>query len=141
MYFVRQFCSTWNLFRSLDGADGKTANKSETVTFRYHNVCCFCNKEEDIQHLFFECSYTKKIWSDILGWLKLQHMPMSLEQEIVWLKMTLAMTIYEIWHHRNNIIFSGCSIESNIVDNIIFIVKIRCSGIKKLNINLMCIIN
>jgi hypothetical protein len=43
--------------------------------------CCFCHKEENINHLFFGCTELKSIWQKVLGWLQVDHVPMEWNEE------------------------------------------------------------
>ncbi|XP_019254595.1 PREDICTED: uncharacterized protein LOC109233241 [Nicotiana attenuata] len=79
-------------------------------------VLCTSQKEETLDHLFFECVYTKSIWTALLGWLKEKHSVGSWELELKWLtKRTkssrpraqvitflFAATVYYTWMERNN---------------------------------------
>lgn len=111
-------------------------------------TCCFCDKVEDIQHLFFGCNVTNSIWQDILVWMKITHIPLEWDKEMEWivrvtkqkgaqkqiLKIALAETIHEIWHERNEVVFNKKPLDPHIIDRIKHSVKIRCSSYRKLNI-------
>ncbi|XP_058782985.1 uncharacterized protein LOC131657628 [Vicia villosa] len=47
--------------------------------------CCFCSKIETLDHLFYSCSVMKLIWSDILNWINVDHVPLEWNQELSWL--------------------------------------------------------
>ncbi|CAI8604818.1 unnamed protein product, partial [Vicia faba] len=40
-----------------------------------NTFCIFCNKEESINHLFFDCEELKHIWCNVLNWIHLKHTP------------------------------------------------------------------
>ncbi|CAK8574064.1 unnamed protein product [Lathyrus sativus] len=81
--------------------------------------CCFCEKNESLNHLFFECERLKSVWIEILRWAQINHTPGNWHSEMKWLiqhtkgkgvrvaviKMAISETIYEIWQARNNSIF------------------------------------
>ncbi|XP_077228479.1 uncharacterized protein LOC143861436 [Tasmannia lanceolata] len=83
--------------------------------------CILCNSgQESVNHLFFQCSYSKWVWKSILGKLQLWRNPEpDLIQEELWIanhfkgagqSSTLAFiafeaSIYTIWMERNHRIF------------------------------------
>ncbi|XP_058776385.1 uncharacterized protein LOC131650703 [Vicia villosa] len=95
--------------------------------------CMFCSYNEDVQHLFFECSYTKKIWEVVLGWLNISHTVQGWCQERKWLEIfcrsknwrskfvqvAIAETIYNVWIERNKMVFSRNYSEGLVMDSII----------------------
>ncbi|KAL5146890.1 putative ribonuclease H protein [Glycine soja] len=90
--------------------------------------CCFCSEEESMNHLFFVCDNSKRVWMEVLQWVQIRHDPSDWPNELHWLthhtkgkgtraavlKMAIAETIYEIWNIRNNKIF-GQAIDINTV--------------------------
>nr|XP_016490553.1 PREDICTED: uncharacterized protein LOC107810305 [Nicotiana tabacum] len=48
-------------------------------------VLCTSQKEETLDHLFFECAYARSIWVALVGWLKEKHNVGSWEQKLKWL--------------------------------------------------------
>lgn len=90
--------------------------------------CCFCSEEESMNHLFFACDNSKRVWMEVLQWVQIRHDPSDWPNELHWLirhtkgkgtratvlKMAIAETIYEIWNIRNNKIF-GQAIDINTV--------------------------
>lgn len=72
--------------------------------------CCFCPKEEFVDHLFFKCPHTRNIWKEVLDWIQVQENPKAWIHEIEWLiqqvneksaraamlKMAITETVYEI---------------------------------------------
>lgn len=95
--------------------------------------CVFCNAEETMQHLVFECSHTKQVWEKVLGWLNIKHGAQGWNQEVIWLvkvcrsknwrrhfvQIVVAETAYAVWLNRNDIVFNNGNINSNIVESII----------------------
>lgn len=66
---------------------GKLPTKDRLTRFgiiTYSN-CCFCDCNEYINHLFFECRKYCSIWKDILGWFQITICPMNWNREIIWL--------------------------------------------------------
>ncbi|XP_058757124.1 uncharacterized protein LOC131630357 [Vicia villosa] len=111
--------------------------------------CCFCDEEEDIQHLLFGCTYTKAIWQQVLNNLHIQHGPLEWYQEVEWmskeskpkgaqrliLKLAFAETVYEIWHERNMRIFNDINSGMRLVDRITENITTRCNMYRKLSIH------
>ncbi|XP_009771053.1 uncharacterized protein [Nicotiana sylvestris] len=78
-------------------------------------VLCTSQKEEMLDHLFFECAYASSIWAALVGWLKEKYNVGSWEEELKWLiKRTnssrplaqvltflFATTDYYTWMERN----------------------------------------
>ncbi|XP_058784386.1 uncharacterized protein LOC131659180 [Vicia villosa] len=100
--------------------------------------CAFCNSLETLDHMFFDCRYTKGVWEDVLRWLHVLHVPQGWNEEIAWLvkicksrnwrgqimKMAIAETIYETWWDRNlavhSIVNSNKNTAKRIIDNIVY---------------------
>ncbi|XP_019260266.1 PREDICTED: uncharacterized protein LOC109238290 [Nicotiana attenuata] len=85
-------------------------------------TCCLCNSEEQtIDHLFFKCTYSSRVWTAMLQWQGIQRQPMMWANELEWAgkyyrgrstiaelyKLVLAGTLYYIWQERNCRIFKG----------------------------------
>ncbi|XP_058775510.1 uncharacterized protein LOC131649770 [Vicia villosa] len=93
---------------------------------------CFCSEVETIDHLFYSCNVMKFIWSDILKWINVDHVPLEWNQEICWLiqiakgkgmkvnllKMAAAETLYCCWKFRNDTCFGNPQIVDKVVHNI-----------------------
>lgn len=99
--------------------------------------CCFCwNSKEDLDHLFFECAFSKSIWSTIMKkiypWDRRPH-PLAIECS--WIKgiykgksttatigkLAFNASIYHIWRERNQQRFNGKSLRVDmIIENIKF---------------------
>lgn len=102
---------------------GKFATKERLKWFGLiqEGIWSLCEEvEEMINHLFFDCRIRKNIWTAILTWMEVDHVPKEWSLEKNWaieytrkkgwkaniLKRALAETINGIWLHRTNIIFS-----------------------------------
>ncbi|XP_058775609.1 uncharacterized protein LOC131649882 [Vicia villosa] len=73
-------------------------------------VCTFCDQDETIDHLFFDCCVTQRIWKGVLNWMHIQHESGNWEHELKWLllhyrgkgwraelmRMEIAETVYEV---------------------------------------------
>ncbi|GKB53402.1 putative reverse transcriptase domain-containing protein [Tanacetum coccineum] len=81
--------------------------------------CSLCGTQADShEHLFFECSYSSKVWSLIRGLVGMDVVPPVLENIIAWFqplankrtvqnivgKILIAAATYFIWLERNNLI-------------------------------------
>ncbi|CAK8564326.1 unnamed protein product [Lathyrus sativus] len=83
--------------------------------------CKFCNKEETIDHLLFDCLPFKNCWQQILACLGIQRFPCEWRDELEWLvtqckgkgwrkcilRSAVAETIYEVWKYHNNSVFGN----------------------------------
>lgn len=108
---------------------------------------CFCHGEESIDHIFFDCNATTKIWKDVLVWLNISRNPMEWKEESIWLinetkkkgwkkkvlKMAITETIYLVWKGRNNMLLSQLMLDSHMKDRIIENISIRCGLHRKLS--------
>ncbi|KAK4731698.1 hypothetical protein R3W88_024686 [Solanum pinnatisectum] len=78
-------------------------------------------EDEDIDHLFFECSFMAGIWNKLLAWQGIHRTGLDWKGEIQWAikhitsrnstpqvyMMTLVGTIYNLWWERNYRIFQN----------------------------------
>ncbi|XP_016501732.2 uncharacterized protein LOC107820043 [Nicotiana tabacum] len=93
-------------------------------------TCSLCNKEnETVQHLFFDCETTRKIWLRLLEWQGIRRPKKSWQEEVTWMaqiskgksacatvcKMTLAAVVYHILQERNSVIFQKKTRTSNVI--------------------------
>ncbi|KAH0703531.1 hypothetical protein KY285_017809 [Solanum tuberosum] len=84
------------------------------------NRCILCNDgNKDIEHLFFSCYYSGKIWQKVLRWQAIQKQTSGWNEEQRWaqdhykgklpeaeiFRLTLAANVYYIWQERNQRIF------------------------------------
>ncbi|XP_058776968.1 uncharacterized protein LOC131651320 [Vicia villosa] len=119
---------------------GKLPTRSRLFRFGIVNyaTCCFCSKEETIDHILFECNETSRIWKQVLDWLGIAHDPKPWSEELCWLmqqcrgksvratmlKLALAESVYGVWQLRNSVSFDkeldATKIVSNILDVIVY---------------------
>lgn len=117
---------------------GKLATKKWLMKFGMltNNNCAFWSKEENIDHLLFECDSMKRIQSKVLKWIQKSHKPKSWSEELEsliqnskgkgWkvdiLKLATTETMYGLKKFRNDICFENYydrdKIEDQIIDNI-----------------------
>ncbi|XP_009759295.2 uncharacterized protein [Nicotiana sylvestris] len=79
-----------------------------------------CNKEnETMQHIFFKCEITGKVWNGLLRLQGIQRSHKNWQDEITWMekmakgksaraaicRITLAVAIYHCWQERNFVTF------------------------------------
>lgn len=96
-----------------------------------HPPCCpLCDQApESIQHLFFECSFSKQVWLEILLWLHLTcHVPDGEENLTEWwnkarqstaklmhkrLASAALLIPWMTWKHRNDCVFNAATPSTN----------------------------
>ncbi|XP_058768387.1 uncharacterized protein LOC131642117 [Vicia villosa] len=98
--------------------------------------CCWCKQVETLDHIFFECTTTGFVWSNVLTWLGYNRTPEYWSREKEWisdktkkkgwksqlLKIATTETVYEVWRNRNDITFghnTTGTIENRIKNNIV----------------------
>lgn len=118
-----------------------TKDRLAKMGFINDRGCQYCNAEESVNHLLFGCRFTNAVWKEILNWINIGHDAKEWDQELCWVtkvcksrnwrsqivKVALAETVYEIWWHRNNSLYSMENskehrredIEKKIIDNIV----------------------
>lgn len=85
------------------------------------NSCALCKRfAENHDHLFFQCDYASKVWSNVLESLKSRLFTTNWQSTIDWLNSTrswksklqkdavcfaLSAIVYHIWKERNNRLF------------------------------------
>ncbi|GAV59508.1 zf-RVT domain-containing protein, partial [Cephalotus follicularis] len=98
-----------------------TLDKLQRLGIVQSSQCPFnCGHDESLNHLFFECSFTKAVWSKVL---KLNNCPVptdwSWESTTTWAmgrtigtqfhhwmrRLGLVASIYHYWRERNNKVF------------------------------------
>ncbi|XP_058782553.1 uncharacterized protein LOC131657058 [Vicia villosa] len=119
---------------------GKPATKDRMIRFGLitESICSMCKEaDESINHIFFECRVTNKIWKTTLGWMNIDRDPKGWNAELEWidentkkkgwkssiLKMACAEAVYEILSYRNAIVFkkyTQYSVIDRILDNIVY---------------------
>ncbi|XP_021728395.1 uncharacterized protein LOC110695474 [Chenopodium quinoa] len=85
--------------------------------------CFLClNGNESVQHLFFDCDFSRKVWSKVLGILRVSKPVQQFSDEIDWMKkicrssrlknkviqVAFTETVYGIWIQRNAVLFTEC---------------------------------
>lgn len=83
-------------------------------------TCILCSKEQEcLDHLFFECEFSKELWYRLLQWQGIHRAVMIWQDEIDWasrelrsnnpsadiFRMSLTGCVYYIWQERNLRIF------------------------------------
>ncbi|GJT87817.1 putative reverse transcriptase domain-containing protein [Tanacetum coccineum] len=106
--------------RSLKTQDKLRQWDVDPVTDLTQVHCSLCGTQADShEHLFFECSYSSKVWSLVRGLVGIDVVPPFLENIIVWFqplankrtvqnivgKILIAAATYFIWLERNNRLF------------------------------------
>lgn len=96
------------------------------------NVCVFCKSaSEKIEHLFFECTFTKAISGKVLLAVNVRRKPLHWRREVSWFtrkangksllarlrRTTMVARIYTIWRARNCLIFHNKNITEEEVFN------------------------
>ncbi|XP_058775224.1 uncharacterized protein LOC131649480 [Vicia villosa] len=102
------------------------------------STCAFCSKEENIDHLLFDCDTMKEIWNHVLHWIHRHHQPKPWKEELEWLiqqikgkgwnvellKLAAAEAVYGAWRFRNDTCFGNhcdrIKIRNYIIDNIVY---------------------
>ncbi|XP_058749012.1 uncharacterized protein LOC131621968 [Vicia villosa] len=108
--------------------------------------CEFCEENENLQHLFFECKGTNGIWRGVLewlhieqhkdGWTQIKTWAIRLCKSKIWrrkfLQVALAETVYSVWHNINCKVYRNNNVDSHIVSQIIENIVNRVWAIPKL---------
>jgi hypothetical protein len=108
--------------------------------------CCFCPKEESLNHLFFGCIGLRNIWWKVLNWLQIDHVPLEWGEELGWLirhskgkgwkaqllKSAAAEAVYTLWNYRNDTCFGNRTHNTNIDEVIVNTIVYRGWMIAKL---------
>jgi hypothetical protein len=77
--------------------------------------CVFCSEHGNVQHLFFDCTVAKLVWTQISLFFNLQVGTSMLSVASRWvagkkldmLNFVSAAVLWALWKHRNNIVFNG----------------------------------
>ena len=82
-------------------------------------MCCFCNIDENIQHLFFDCPFAKFIWrivsiafniqTPVSTWLWLNQFDASIKYQAL---VGVAAICWAIWLSRNDYVFNNAKIHT-----------------------------
>jgi hypothetical protein len=106
-----------------------------------NSLCLFCHsKQENRNHLFFECSLSKKIWSTLMAECGVADPPVDWENVSRWskqhmrgkslrvaaLKLCLGAGVYNLWIQRNLLLHNGTPrFEEALLSKIRWEVKVR----------------
>ncbi|XP_019239049.1 PREDICTED: uncharacterized protein LOC109219081 [Nicotiana attenuata] len=116
-------CPRWTFILTV-AAHGKlyTKDRLQKWGMQVDRECVLCKQaNETIQHLFFECTYAKALWSTLLACQGIRRPVAGWDKELRWAekktkrkttaaelyKMTVATTIYHVWQERNTRIFQA----------------------------------
>ncbi|XP_057965321.1 uncharacterized protein LOC131155890 [Malania oleifera] len=95
---------------------GKLLTNENLIGDDVDHLCELCRNDiETIDHLFFKCSFSSKVWGCIRGWLGLHRSMSTLKAAVKWLhkeakgtdissvgkRIGLTTTVYFLWHFRN----------------------------------------
>lgn len=77
--------------------------------------CLFCQEQESIRHLFFDCCVARKVWSELEGYLSFKLGDSYLDIASCWLcnkkflvrNMLTTAVLWAIWKLRNSICFQN----------------------------------
>jgi len=106
------------------------AMRGRLVTKRFMNtrgaridpICPLCEEmQEDVEHLFWDCKYTKEVWGWILSIMGItKRIAQNLEEEVarimhmrgsrverIMRRWAFNATVYETWQERNRRVFEG----------------------------------
>ncbi|GAV92460.1 zf-RVT domain-containing protein, partial [Cephalotus follicularis] len=106
-----------------------TRDKLQSLGILQQSMCPFdCGQQETIDHLFFECDYTKAVWSKVME-LNNCPIPVAWNWDAVvtwalghtigrhfqrWMRRAgLATAVYHCWRERNNRIFRQEAVSTN----------------------------
>ncbi|XP_043693130.1 uncharacterized protein LOC122643580 [Telopea speciosissima] len=94
-------------------------------------MCVLCKSAaETLDHLFFQCSYSAKLWKSILALTGYSRGPLtSWQAEISWLvthfqwntllskvrRFSFVVLVYKLWGERNNRIFKGGELTAGVI--------------------------
>lgn len=96
--------------------------KDRLVFLGEEQICGLCEMHiETLNHLFFSCSFTRKVWQQIKEWTGLRRTMGTLKSSVKWLlkdnggtswrckwrQLSLAATVYYLWRCRNQAIFDS----------------------------------
>ncbi|KAJ6365576.1 hypothetical protein OIU76_030369 [Salix suchowensis] len=96
------------------------ATKQRLSTMDRHKTCALCREEdEDHNHLFFQCNYSKRVWESINEKADLHWPLMEWNHLVQWAasnihrkntmsmiaKLIMAASVYYIWQERNRRVF------------------------------------
>ncbi|XP_074305598.1 uncharacterized protein LOC141640816 [Silene latifolia] len=117
-----------------------TVDNLQSRGFSVVNRCSLCEIAlEDHAHLFFNCSFSKDVWHQLLQWMGMHRAGSCLLTELehakfgsthnwrmAWYCTSLAAAVYQIWTERNTRLFRGRKATvTEIVSRVKFLVSTR----------------
>ncbi|XP_074298997.1 uncharacterized protein LOC141629992 [Silene latifolia] len=117
-----------------------TVDNLQSRGFNMVNRCSLCEIAlEDHAHLFFNCSFSKDVWQQLLQWMGMHRAGSCLLAELeqanfqskhnwrmAWFCTSLAAAVYQIWNERNSRLFRGRKVAvTEIVSRVKFLVSTR----------------
>lgn len=93
-----------------------TCGYLEKIGVQVDHDCCLCGEsEETMEHLFFECKFSKEVWSQVTTWCGFRRGAMQWSAEKVFLysqcttnnisqrlyRCMVTVLVYQIWLMRN----------------------------------------
>ncbi|XP_056695668.1 uncharacterized protein [Spinacia oleracea] len=125
-----------------------TCDRLVKIGIQCDTLCCLCSKEqEDIEHLFFSCSWSSELWTKVLSWIGCIKQSESWSSEIDFVtahatgnlakhqiyRMVLFTSVYFVWRERNQRHFQGVTGDLNqVFREIQLVVYSTCFLYKKL---------
>ncbi|KAL6506024.1 hypothetical protein OROHE_022743 [Orobanche hederae] len=119
-----------------------TKDRLQVFGVNIDETCVFCHQDrETIDHLLFNCSITKSVWSQLLCWLGIPRQTGCWDQEVRVLsratkgksamarvlKVMIAETVYAVWRERNRHIFQGDQVNvQRVVRQVVYVTSCRC---------------
>ncbi|KAK4438693.1 hypothetical protein Salat_0203800 [Sesamum alatum] len=108
------------------------------LAFLHEETSCslYINRSESAKHLSFDCPFSERVWSDIQKWLGINRRMSTILSAIKWLKkekigssvqnkarlLALACMVYNLWRHRNKVIFEA---KAPSINGLVISIKIR----------------
>nr|XP_018621920.1 uncharacterized protein LOC104120770 [Nicotiana tomentosiformis] len=114
--------STKKMYQKMRGEFRRLSKKDRLTKWGIivDQTCILCYKEQEcLDHLFFECEFSKELWYRLLQWQGIHRAVMIWQDEIDWasremrsnnpsadiFRMSLTGCVYYIWQERNLRIF------------------------------------
>ncbi|XP_021866924.1 uncharacterized protein [Spinacia oleracea] len=104
--------------------------------------CVSCQTQvETLEHLFFECAFSKRVWSSVLSKIGVDRTIQTWQGEVDWAakksrgtkprdkicNMAFVETVYNIWLQRNSKVFKNSIDSVDVISSrIVFLIACRC---------------
>ncbi|KAK3014571.1 hypothetical protein RJ639_008903 [Escallonia herrerae] len=113
--------SSFLVTKLMVGENAKEMKKAMDWNFISDEMCVLCSQQvEDINHLFWKCEFTKKIWKEMGNKMQITPQGNSWKQFLDYAvskfkgrmfksklrKLGISVAVYMIWRERNNRIFT-----------------------------------